>query len=189
MTYRPAETSFAPPFVVLVPSFIYLSLALVAIGVVIAAHVGPTNSNLHIWIVEQDPRRVIGSRTFATLIAASALSVLLRASMRGVRIRPDGIEYRDVLLGWPRIRRYRWPQIDRIILDQPRSIVLDLWDGTHACGVLTVSTVVVFVVSLLAGCSFFSQPAKNTAVPMNSTTNNLRTFAENIYPPEMMIDF
>ncbi|GMV15320.1 MAG: hypothetical protein HS104_29545 [Polyangiaceae bacterium] len=132
MTYRPAETSFAPPFVVLVPSFIYLSLALVAIGVVIAAHVGPTNSNLHIWIVEQDPRRVIGSRTFATLIAASALSVLLRASMRGVRIRPDGIEYRDVLLGWPRIRRYRWPQIDRIILDQPRSIVLDLWDGTHA---------------------------------------------------------
>ncbi|MBK9001035.1 MAG: hypothetical protein IPM35_35380 [Myxococcales bacterium] len=132
MTYRPAETSFAPPFVVLVPSFIYLSLALVAIGVVIAAHVGPTNSNLHIWIVEQDPRRVIGSRTFATLIAASALSVLMRASMRGVRIRPDGIEYRDVLLGWPRIRRYRWPQIDRIILDQPRSIVLDLWDGTHA---------------------------------------------------------
>lgn len=133
MTYRPAETSFAPPFVVLVPSFIYLTLALLVIGVVIAAHVGPTNSNLHIWIVEQDPRRVIGSRTFATLIAASALSVLMRASMRGVRIRPDGIEYRDVLaLGWPRVRRYRWPQIDRIILDQPRSIVLDLWDGTHA---------------------------------------------------------
>jgi len=133
MTYRPAETSFAPPLVLLLPSFIYLALALGAIGVVIAAHVGPTNSSLHAWIVEQDPRRLISSRTFATLIAASALSVLLRASMRGVRIRPDGIEYRDVLtLGWPRIRRYRWPQIDRIILDQPTSIVLDLWDGTHA---------------------------------------------------------
>lgn len=133
MTYRPAETSFAPPLVVLLPSFIYLMLALVAIGVVVAAHVGPTDSSLHAFVVEQDPRRVITSRTFATLIAASALSVLLRASMRGVRIRPDGIEYRDVLtLGWPRVRRYRWPQIDRIILDQPRSIVLDLWDGTHA---------------------------------------------------------
>jgi hypothetical protein len=133
MTYRPAETSFAPPLIALVPSFLYLALALGAIGVVVAAHVGPTNSSLHAWVVEQDPRRIISSRTFAALIAASALSVLLRASMRGVRIRPDGIEYRDVLtLGWPRVRRYRWPQIDRIILDQPRSIVLDLWDGSHA---------------------------------------------------------
>ena len=76
---------------------------------------------------------MISSRTFAALIAASAFSVLLRASMRGVRIRADGVEYRDVLaLGWPRVRRYRWPQIDRIILDQPRAVVLDLWDGTHA---------------------------------------------------------
>ncbi|MBK7579421.1 MAG: hypothetical protein IPI67_04360 [Myxococcales bacterium] len=132
MTYRPAETSFAPPFVLMLPAVIYLSVALVVIGVVVAAHVGPTNTNLHIWIVEQDPRRLISSRTFATLIALSALSVLMRASMRGVRIRPDGIEYRDVTLGWPRIRRYRWPQIDRFILDQPRSIVIDLWDGSQA---------------------------------------------------------
>ena len=133
MTYRPAETSFGPPVVALLPTIIYLMLALTAIGVVVAAHVGPRGSSLHAWIVEQDPRRVISSRTFAALIAASAFSVLLRASMRGVRIRADGVEYRDVLaLGWPRVRRYRWPQIDRIILDQPRAVVLDLWDGTHA---------------------------------------------------------
>lgn len=133
MTYRPAETSFAPPFAAFLPSVIYLTLAFAAIGVVIAAHVGPSSSSLHAFIVEQDPRRLITSRTFALLIAASAFSVMMRASMRGVRIRPDGIEYRDVLpLGWPRIRRYRWPQIDRIILDQPRCVVLDLWDGTHA---------------------------------------------------------
>ena len=133
MTYRPAETAFGPPWVVLLPAAIYLALALAAVGVVVTAHVGPTSSSLHAWVVEQDPRRLIGSRTFAALIAASALSVLLRASMRGVRIRPDGIEYRDVLtLGWPRVRRYRWPQIDRIVLDGQRAIVLDLWDGTHA---------------------------------------------------------
>ena len=133
MTYRPAETVFPPPFAVRVPSFIYLLLAIVVVAVVVAAHVGGTNTNLHIWIVEQDPRRLISSRTFATLIALSALASVTRSGMRGVRIRPDGVEYRDVLtLGWPRIRRYRWAQIDRIVLDQPRSVILDLWDGTRA---------------------------------------------------------
>jgi len=133
MTYRPAETMFPPPLLARVPSFLYLLLATAVVGLVIAAHVSPTNTNLHIWIVEQDPRRVISSRTFAALIALSALASFLRASMRGVRIRPDGVEFRDVLtLGWPRVRRYRWAQIDRVVLDQPKSVVLDLWDGTRA---------------------------------------------------------
>ena len=117
MTYRPAETSFGPPVVALLPTIIYLMLALTAIGVVVAAHVGPRGSSLHAWIVEQDPRRVISSRTFAALIAASAFSVLLRASMRGVRIRADGVEYRDVLALGPqarvRVERVREPELRR----------------------------------------------------------------------------
>jgi hypothetical protein len=133
MTYRPAETVFPPPFVVRLPSFLYLLLAAAVVAVVVAAHVSPTNTNLHIWIVEQDPRRLISSRTFATLVALSALASVFRSNMRGVRVRPDGIEYRDLVsLGWPRVRRYRWAQIDCVVLDQPRSIVLDLWDGTRA---------------------------------------------------------
>jgi hypothetical protein len=53
--------------------------------------------------------------------------------MRGVRIRGDGVEFRDVVaLGIPRLKRYKWAQIDRILLDGQRTIVLELWDGTQA---------------------------------------------------------
>jgi hypothetical protein len=132
MTYRPSETVFPPPFSARLPSFIYLGIAVAVVAVVALAH-AQTDSSLHAWIVERDPRRLIGSRTFATLVVLSALASVARASMRGVRIRPDGIEYRDVLtLGWPRIKRYRWAQIDRIVLDPQHSIILDLWDGTRA---------------------------------------------------------
>jgi hypothetical protein len=51
--------------------------------------------------------------------------------MRGVRVRGDAVEYRDVVsLAWPRVRRYKWAQIDRITL-RDGAIGLDLWDGTH----------------------------------------------------------
>lgn len=133
MTYRPAETQFPPPLISRIPSILYLGLVVMAVGVVVAAHFSPTNSYLHIWIVERDPGRVISSRTFAALLGISGLASALRTSMRGVRIRPDGLEYRDVLsFGWPRVRRFRWAQIDRVVLDQPAAIALDLWDGTRA---------------------------------------------------------
>ncbi len=133
MTYRPAETVFPPPWVVRIPSFLYLVVAAGVVGLVVAGHVMPTNTNLHIWVVEKDPTRLISSRTFATLVGLSALASVIRAGMRGVRVRPEGLEYRDVLsFGWPRVRRFRWAQIDCIVLDQPRSIALDLWDGTRA---------------------------------------------------------
>ena len=32
----------------------------------------------------------------------------------------------------PKLRRYRWAQIDRVILDLPQSVALDLWDGSRA---------------------------------------------------------
>jgi hypothetical protein len=133
MTYRPAETVFPPPWSARLPSFLYLLLALGVVGVVVLAHVSPTNTNLHIWVVERDPGRLIGSRTFATLICLSALASVMRAGMRGVRVRPDGLQYRDVLsFGWPRVRHFRWAQIDCILLDQPKTIAIDLWDGTRA---------------------------------------------------------
>jgi len=133
MTYRPAETTFSPPWSARIPSFLYLGIAVGVVGVVILGHLSPSDSALHHWVVDRDMRRLISSRTFATLIALSALAAALRSSMRGVRIFPDGVEYRDVLsLGWPRVRRYRWAQIDCVVLDQPQSLALDLWDGTRA---------------------------------------------------------
>jgi hypothetical protein len=50
--------------------------------------------------------------------------------MRGVVVHPGGVETRDLLsMGWPRVRRFAWPQIDKIVLDAGPDIALDLWDG------------------------------------------------------------
>lgn len=132
MTYRPAESVFGPPWSQRVPSLIYLLVALVVLALVIIGEQSPSNSWLHVYIVERDVQRVLGARTLAFVLVVSALASIVRSGMRGVRLRPDGVEYRDVLaLGWPRVRRFRWAQIDCIILDQ-QSIALDLWDGTRA---------------------------------------------------------
>lgn len=133
MTYRPAETAFGPPLSARIPSFIYLLAALLVVMVVVLAENSPHGSWLYVNVVERGARGVIASRTVAFLLVLGALSALLRANMRGVRIRGDGVEYRDVVsLGLPRLRRYRWAQIDGIVLDLPESVALDLWDGTRA---------------------------------------------------------
>jgi hypothetical protein len=133
MTYRPAETVFGPPLAQRLPSFIYLFAALAVAAVVAIAERSPPGSTLYDWVIARDAARLITSRTLAIVLLAGAVASLVRASMRGVRVRGDGVEYRDVLpLGWPRVRRYKWAQIDRIVLDTPRAIALDLWDGTRA---------------------------------------------------------
>jgi hypothetical protein len=133
MTYRPTETSFGPPFVVRVPSLIYALVALAAVGLVLAAEASPSSSWLYVNIVERGVRGIISARMFAGCLVVGALSSILRSNMRGVRIRGDGVEFRDIVsLGIPRLKRFKWAQIDRVILDAPRSVALDLWDGTRA---------------------------------------------------------
>lgn len=133
MTYRPVETTFGPPLRVKIPSFVYVVIAVFAVMLVIAAERSPHDSWLYVNVVERGVRGLIGARTLAVLLALGALSSVLRASMRGVRIRGDGVEYRDIIsLGLPRLRRYRWAQIDRVILDLPQTVALDLWDGSRA---------------------------------------------------------
>jgi hypothetical protein len=52
--------------------------------------------------------------------------------MRGVRIFGDGVEAREITqLFVPRVRRYRWPQMALIVLDQ-RHVAVELWDGQRA---------------------------------------------------------
>lgn len=132
MTYRPAEALYGPPLVMRIPSLIYLALALTVAAMVALAQVSPPDTWLNRYFVQGDRQRFFSSWTFAALLLTSALAYVLRAGMRGVRIRGDGLEYRDVVNFWPRVRRYKWAQIDRITLDVPRSIVLDLWDGSRA---------------------------------------------------------
>ncbi len=133
MTYRPTERVFLPPWRVRLPSLIYLAMATLVMGTVLVAESSPTNSELYVNLIESTSRRIISARTFAILLMVSALAGVLRTSMRGVRVRPDGVEYRDVIsLFIPKLRRIRWAQIDRMILDHPGQIAIDLWDGTVA---------------------------------------------------------
>lgn len=133
MTYRPTETSFGPPFLIRIPSLIYAAAAAAAVVVVLVAEASPATSWLYVNVVERGIRGVMSARVFAGCLVVGALASVLRANMRGVRIRGDGVEYRDIVsLGIPRLKRFKWAQIDRVILDAPRYIALDLWDGTRA---------------------------------------------------------
>jgi len=133
MTYRPTESVFGPPWVKRIPSTLYLAIALAVLATVLTAERSPSNTWLYVYIVERDVHRIIGSRTLAVILLLSSLAAVIRAGMRGVRVRGDGVEYRDLIsLGLPKVRRYKWAQIDRIILDQAEAIALDLWDGTRA---------------------------------------------------------
>lgn len=129
MTYRPAESTFGPPLAARIPSLLYMTLALAVVLMVAAAEAGQSAS-LRAYLIERP--HPIEARTFAALLVLGALASLLRSNMRGVRIRGDAVEYRDVAsLGWPKVRRYKWAQIDRIVFED-QVIALDLWDGTRA---------------------------------------------------------
>jgi hypothetical protein len=133
MTYRPTETVFLPPWTLRLPALAYLLVAVVIGGIVFAADMSPTNSELYVWVIESNAKRIISPQTFAVLLLISAVASVLRTGMRGVRVRGDGVEYRDIVsLVVPKRRRYRWAQIDRVILDDPKIVALDLWDGSRA---------------------------------------------------------
>jgi len=111
---------------------VYAALAATTVLLVLLAEASPSGSWLYVHLVERGARGFMSARVFAGCLAVGALASVLRANMRGVRIRTDGVEYRDIVsLGVPRLRRLKWAQIDRVILDAPRSIALDLWDGTR----------------------------------------------------------
>ena len=132
MTYRPTETNFGPPLLLRVPSILYAVLAALAVVVVLVAESSPSGSWLYLNVVERGVRGIMSARVFAGCLVIGAGASLLRANMRGVRIRGDGVEYRDVVTLIPRLRRFKWAQIDRVILDAPPSVALDLWHRTRA---------------------------------------------------------
>ncbi len=131
MTYRPVKTqTFGPPVSTHLPSLVYLVLAAALVVVVIVGSASANGSWLFRYIVEADSQRLLGARPLAAIVFGSALASVIRARMRGVIVHPEGLETRDILgVGWPRVRRYAWPQIDKIVLDAGQTIAVDLWDG------------------------------------------------------------
>jgi len=132
MTYRPLETqTFGPPLKSRLPSFIYLALAMALVVLVVVGSNAASGSLLFRYVVELDSQRVLGARPLAAIVLASAVAAVLRTRMRGVIVHPEGLEARDTLsVGWPRVRRFAWPQIDKIVLDAGQKLIaVDLWDG------------------------------------------------------------
>jgi hypothetical protein len=131
MTYKPVKTqSFGPPVSAHVPSLLYLALAVALVALVIVGSASANGSWLFRYVVEADSQRLLGSRALAAIVLASAVAAVLRARMRGVIVHPEGLEARDILGAvWPRVRRFAWPQIDKIVLDAGQTIAVDLWDG------------------------------------------------------------
>jgi hypothetical protein len=132
MTYRPRESVYPVPWLERVPSLLYLGLAVVIVFLVVLGEHSAPDSWLYGYVVLQDRSRLLGSRAFAAVLSIGAVASVLRGSMRGVRVFGDGVEAREITqLFVPRVRRYRWPQMALIVLDQPH-VAVELWDGQRA---------------------------------------------------------
>ena len=132
MTFRPEEARrFGPERKACLPSYAYLSLAFGFVLFVAYGHLAAPGTFAHRYVVEAEGKRLISAAAFATIILASGFGAVLRAHMRGVVIHPDGIETLDILaLGWPRIERYGWAQIDKFHFDAGKDLIsVDLWNG------------------------------------------------------------
>ncbi len=139
MTYRPERrVAFGPPLRQRLPSFAYLGFALLITGVIVYGQHAPSSSVFFRYVVEGDTNRAIPSSVCAIILTCSAIAAVLREQMRGVVLHPEGIDVRELLsLGWPRVRRFTWSQIDRVFVPssagtkEAKTIRLDLWDGTR----------------------------------------------------------
>lgn len=129
MTYRPTEEFFGPPFVQRVPSLIHLGVAVFVVILVISVQNGPKGTELYRYMFRE--AHLIEAPVVAIFFVVSAVASALRAGMRGVRVRGDWIEYRDMISSViPKVRRIRWAQIDQLHLGA-KLITLDLWDGSR----------------------------------------------------------
>lgn len=139
MTYRPERrVAFGPPLKQQLPSFAYLVFALAVCGIIVYGQHAPSSSVLFQYVVEGDRGRVVPSSVCAIILVTSALAAVMREQMRGVVLHPEGIDVRELLsLGWPRVRRFHWSQIDRMFVPPAdggapaKTIRLDLWDGSR----------------------------------------------------------
>ncbi len=130
MTYRPEECVFGPPWTARIPSLVYLACGVLAGALVLIGENSGSNSSLFDYVVVQDRGRIMSMRTFAFVLLVGGIASVARTSMRGVRVYADGVEARDIKnFIIPSVRRYQWPQMERIVLDMKTSVALDLWDG------------------------------------------------------------
>ena len=122
--------AFGVPFQTRIPGYMFLAFAAVIALTVLTAYHGSSNSRLYIWVVEGDRNRVFGSGPLAFIIAFAALGNVVKTALRGVIVTRDAIEARFLIAGFPKVKRWTWAQIDRVVVDE-EEVMLELWDGTY----------------------------------------------------------
>ena len=134
MSYSPPSAGdrvkFGPPLRSRIPSAVYLAASVIFAIVTAYAYNAPRTSKLWVWAVEGDRIRPLSASVIAVVLLVSAAATVLRTHMRGVLVSDDWIEARYLLaLGIPRARKWAWPQITRIIVDDAH-VALEMYDGS-----------------------------------------------------------
>jgi hypothetical protein len=122
--------AFGVPLLARLPGYAFLAFAALIGLTVLSAYYGSSNSSLYIWVVEGDRHRVFGSGPLAFIIVFAALGNVLKTALRGVIVTADAVEARFLVAGFPKVKRWTWAQIDRLVVDQG-DVMLELWDGTY----------------------------------------------------------
>ncbi len=134
MAYSPTEDDrfrFGPPWQQRLPSLIFLGFAAAMVGTVLYGESSASGAALSHWLADQDRGRPIGSLGLSIIVLFCAVGTVVRAQMRGLVVKADGVEARYLLaLGVPRICRWTWPQVERIIVDDA-SVMFELWNGEY----------------------------------------------------------
>ena len=141
MTYRPERRiAFGPPLRERAPALAYLAFACAVTALIVYGQYAPSSTRVFQYVVEGDAGRIVPSSVCAIILVTSAIAAVVREQMRGVILHAEGIDVRELLtLGWPRVRRFHWTQIDKVFVpsaaaegtDAKKTIRIDLWDGTR----------------------------------------------------------
>ncbi|MBX3209863.1 MAG: hypothetical protein KF764_32835 [Labilithrix sp.] len=127
MAYNPNPSDrfvFGPPLWQRLPSLLFLGFAAVVGGATLLAHTGSSNASLYQFIVAENRTPLVFVIVFA------AVATFIRSGLRGVVVTREGVETRTLSMGFPRVRKFRWAQIDRVVLDKDE-VLFELWNGTY----------------------------------------------------------
>ena len=133
MAYSPDKSdrfAFGPPTWSRIPGYAFLAFAAVVGLTVFAAYHGSSNSSLYIWVVEGDRNRVFGSAPLSFIILFAAVGNAIKTGLQGVIVTSEAIESRTLLAGFPKVKRWTWAQIDRVVVDEEQ-VMLELWNGEY----------------------------------------------------------
>jgi hypothetical protein len=127
MAYNPNPNerfAFGPPLLQRLPSLLFLGFAATVAAATMLAHSGSSNTALYRFIVTENRTPLV------FVIVLAAVATFVRSGLRGVIVTQEGVETRTLSMGFPRVKKYRWAQIDRVVLDK-EDVLFELWDGTY----------------------------------------------------------